>query len=99
MTSEYGNVQVKDFTHSWRNGLAFCALLHRFFPEMVDFASLKEENAHQNVELALNICPKVGINRLMDPEDIVVLANLDRLSMITQISEFYNILRSKTPKM
>lgn len=32
---------------------------------MVDYTSLKEENAHQNVELALNLCSKVGINRLV----------------------------------
>merc|ERR1711974_146699 len=31
-TREYDNVRIENFTSSWENGLAFCALIHHFFP-------------------------------------------------------------------
>merc|ERR1712077_30855 len=40
-TREYDNVNIQDFTNSWADGLAFCALIHNFFPNAFDFRSLK----------------------------------------------------------
>merc|ERR1712066_739043 len=40
-TREYDNVNICDFTQSWSNGLAFCALIHNFFPNAFDYNALK----------------------------------------------------------
>jgi len=51
-TREYENVKIENFTNSWSNGLAFCALIHHFFPQAFDFSKLSGENRKQNFELA-----------------------------------------------
>ena len=48
-TKEYDNVNITNFTSSWVNGLAFCALIHHFLPEKLDFHSLSEENNLDNL--------------------------------------------------
>merc|ERR1712038_1923422 len=54
-TREYDDVNIMDFTQSWANGLAFCALIHNFFPQSFDFKSLKTDTAadrRRNFDLA-----------------------------------------------
>merc|ERR1711936_142818 len=54
-TREYDEVDIRDFTQSWANGLAFCALIHNFFPQSFDFKGLKTDTAadrRRNFEIA-----------------------------------------------
>ena len=46
-------VNITDFSKSWRNGIGFCALVHRYRPDAIDFASLDPKNGMANMELAL----------------------------------------------
>ena len=51
-------VAIEDFQASWRDGLAFCALVHRFRPGAFDFASLQPDNADANLKLAFATAEK-----------------------------------------
>ena len=72
MTKDYPGVEIKNFSTSWANGLAFCALIHRFNPGEFDFAALKPENRRENFELAFTTGNKVrNIPLLLDTNDMV----------------------------
>jgi hypothetical protein len=51
-TKDYSNVRITNFSSSWSDGLAFCALIHSFLPDSFDFNKLNSKNRFQNFELA-----------------------------------------------
>ncbi|RWS20307.1 smoothelin-like protein [Leptotrombidium deliense] len=51
-TSENPNVAITNFSSSWADGLAFCALIHHFYPDAFDFKALDAKNRRKNFEHA-----------------------------------------------
>ncbi|KAF6775436.1 hypothetical protein AHF37_05047 [Paragonimus kellicotti] len=98
-TAGYRFVDVQNFTTSWRDGLAFNALIHKHRPDLVDFDSLSPDTPLQNLESAfLTAEKKLGITRLFDPEDIYV-EHPDEKSILTYVVTYYHYfskLRSET---
>lgn len=76
MTEEYENVSINNFSSSWSNGLAFCALIHHFMPDSFDYSVLSGENRRENFELAFRIAEdKAGIVSLLDVDDMIEMGN------------------------
>nr|XP_048688824.1 spectrin beta chain, non-erythrocytic 4 isoform X1 [Caretta caretta] len=89
-TSGYPEVNIQNFTTSWRDGLAFNALIHRHRPEIVDFSKLTKSNATYNLQQAFNVAEQqLGLTKLLDPED-VNMENPDEKSIITYVVSFYH---------
>jgi len=89
-------VNVTNFSTCWGDGLALCALVHSAHPELIgDFDSLKPENRKENVTLALDSAEKFGIEKWMDTEDICAFTKTDPNSMMTYLSQFYNVYSGK----
>ncbi len=73
------------------DGLALCALIHHFHPNLVDFKSLRAQNKTQNITIGIQAASKLGVPQLLDVEDF----GLEKLSMVTYISEIYKHLDKK----
>uniref|UniRef100_A0A8C3WJ18 EH domain binding protein 1 like 1 n=1 Tax=Catagonus wagneri TaxID=51154 RepID=A0A8C3WJ18_9CETA len=87
VTTGYRGVRITNFTTSWRNGLAFCAILHRFYPDKIDFASLDPLNVKQNNKQAFDGFAALGVSRLLEPADMVLLAVPDKLIVMTYLCQ------------
>ncbi|XP_057214249.1 alpha-actinin-2-like isoform X2 [Triplophysa rosa] len=90
-TAPYRNVNVQNFHCSWKDGLAFCALIHRHRPDLIDYAKLKKDDALGNLNLALELAEKhLDIPKMLDPEDIINTPKPDERAIMTYVSCFYH---------
>ncbi|XP_051763752.1 nascent polypeptide-associated complex subunit alpha, muscle-specific form isoform X10 [Ctenopharyngodon idella] len=87
ITKNYKGVKITNFSTSWRNGLAFCAILHHFHPEIIDFDALEPHNIKQNNKNAFDGFASLGISRLLEPSDMVLLSVPDRLIVMTYLCQ------------
>ncbi|XP_073334980.1 EH domain-binding protein 1-like protein 1 [Pagrus major] len=87
ITNGYRGVKVTNFSTSWRNGLAFCAILHHFHPEKIDFDQLDSHDIKLNNKKAFDGFEALGISRLLEPSDMVLLSVPDRLIVMTYLSQ------------
>uniref|UniRef100_A0A8D2ZL33 EH domain binding protein 1 like 1 n=1 Tax=Scophthalmus maximus TaxID=52904 RepID=A0A8D2ZL33_SCOMX len=87
ITSRYQGVKVTNFSTSWRNGLAFCAILHHFHPDKIDFDQLDPHDIKLNNKKAFGGFEALGISRLLEPSDMVLLSVPDRLIVMTYLSQ------------
>ncbi|XP_062341939.1 spectrin family protein isoform X2 [Osmerus eperlanus] len=89
-TAGYPNVNVHNFTTSWRDGLAFNAIVHKHRSDLIEFDTLKRSNAHYNLQNAFNVAEKeLGVTKLLDPEDVNV-DQPDEKSIITYVATYYH---------
>lgn len=90
-TAGYRDVSVKDFTFSFADGLALCALIHRHRPDLLDFNALDKAQKSKNVELAFSIAEKhLGIPRLLDVEDLADIPKPDERSVMTYVAQYFH---------
>ncbi|XP_054846399.1 EH domain-binding protein 1-like protein 1 isoform X2 [Eublepharis macularius] len=87
VTAGYRGIRLTNFTTSWRNGLAFCAILHHFHPEKITYEALDPLDIKQNNKLAFDGFASLGISRVMDPADMVFLTVPDRLIVMTYLCQ------------
>merc|ERR1719499_657395 len=90
-TAPYKNVNVQNFHLSWRDGLAFCALIHRHRPDLLDYSKLSKDNPLDNLNLAFDIAEKyLDIPRMLDAEDLLTNEKPDERQIMTYVSCYYH---------
>ncbi|XP_059124742.1 LOW QUALITY PROTEIN: F-actin-monooxygenase MICAL2 [Peromyscus eremicus] len=93
-TEGYQHVHVTDLTTSWRSGLALCAIIHRFRPELINFDSLNEDDAVENNQLAFDVAKReFGILPVTTGKEMASTQEPDKLSMVMYLSKFYELFR------
>ncbi|RXM33487.1 Smoothelin [Acipenser ruthenus] len=95
-TRGYEHVDIQNFSSSWSDGMAFCALVHNFFPESFDYMALNPQNRRKNFEVAFtNAETLADCPQLLDVEDMVRMREPDWKCVYTYIQEFYRGLVQK----
>ncbi|KAF7864354.1 uncharacterized protein EAF02_010322 [Botrytis sinoallii] len=90
-TACYEEVDVRNFTDSWNDGLAFCALLDIHRPDLIDYDTLDKDDHRGNMQLAFDIATKeIGIPALLDVEDVCDVAKPDERSLMTYIAYWFH---------
>jgi len=89
-TDGYKGVRVQDFHLSWKDGLAFCALIHKHHPELIDFDKLRKDKPLENLNYAFDVADKhLDIPKMLDAQDIVDAVKPDERSIMTYVVAFY----------
>ncbi|XP_071619792.1 smoothelin isoform X3 [Heliangelus exortis] len=95
-TRGYEHVDIQNFSSSWSDGMAFCALVHNFFPDAFDYSQLTPQNRRHNFEVAFSSAEKhADCPQLLDVEDMVRMREPDWKCVYTYIQEFYRCLVQK----
>ncbi|XP_070775936.1 alpha-actinin-1 isoform X9 [Enoplosus armatus] len=90
-TAPYKNVNIQNFHISWKDGLGFCALIHRHRPELIDYGKLRKDDPMTNLNTAFDVAEKyLDIPKMLDAEDIVGTARPDEKAIMTYVSSFYH---------
>uniref|UniRef100_A0A8C7UVT7 Dystonin n=1 Tax=Oncorhynchus mykiss TaxID=8022 RepID=A0A8C7UVT7_ONCMY len=90
MTEGYVGVRCDNFTSSWRDGRLFNAIIHKYRPDLVDMARVSAQTSRSNLEQAFGVAERLGVARLLDPEDVDVQTP-DEKSVITYVSTLYDV--------
>ncbi|XP_063145116.1 nesprin-2 [Candoia aspera] len=91
---KHGSISVADFKSSWRNGLAFLAIIHALRPGLVDVEKAKERSNRENLKEAFQIAEKeLNIPQLLEPEDVDVISP-DEKSIMTYVAQFLRYFKS-----
>ncbi len=90
-TEKYPGVHINDLTLSFRDGLAFSAIVHRNRPELIEWKTIKELKSRERLENVFNVLEKeYNVTKLLEPEDVDTHIP-DEKSMITYLSYIYNV--------
>ncbi|XP_077397256.1 smoothelin, like [Festucalex cinctus] len=94
-TVGYQHIDIQNFSSSWSDGMAFCALVHSFFPTEFEYESLSPANRKQNFELAFGTAElKAGCDRLIEVDDMMIMGRKpDPMCVFTYVQSLYNHLR------
>uniref|UniRef100_M4BDW9 Uncharacterized protein n=1 Tax=Hyaloperonospora arabidopsidis (strain Emoy2) TaxID=559515 RepID=M4BDW9_HYAAE len=97
--ADYPSVVVKNFSSSWADGMAFCALIHRYAPTLIDFSSMDPKDPQTNVKLAFDIArEKLRIPQLLEVENVAGQAKPDEKSITTYVSLLFKEFASGVQK-
>ncbi|XP_020716644.1 EH domain-binding protein 1 isoform X3 [Ceratitis capitata] len=87
VTKDYPTVKVTNLTTSWRNGIAFCAIIHHFEPDLIDMTKLSAHDVVGNCRTAFDAAESLGIPRVIEPRDMSLLAVPDKLAVMTYLHQ------------
>lgn len=89
------NVKIENFTSSWANGMAFCALIHYFFPQAFDFSKIEATNRRQNYDIAFKTGERyAGIPDFLTADDMEAMVadqRLDPKMIFSYVQEVYRM--------
>ncbi|XP_063236489.1 F-actin-monooxygenase Mical isoform X2 [Bacillus rossius redtenbacheri] len=94
----YEGVRVDDVEGSFRSGVALCAVIHRYRPDLVDFHALDPADVAGNNQLAFDLLEhELGIPPVMTGQEMADCKVPDKLTMLSYLSQIYDTFRGEIP--
>ncbi|XP_063769116.1 cytospin-A [Pseudophryne corroboree] len=88
-TEGYQNIDITNFSSSWNDGLAFCALLHTYLPAHIPYQELSNQDKRRNFSLAFQAAESVGIKSTLDINEMVRTERPDWQCLMTYVTSIY----------
>uniref|UniRef100_A0A8C4T3C5 Cytospin-A n=1 Tax=Erpetoichthys calabaricus TaxID=27687 RepID=A0A8C4T3C5_ERPCA len=88
-TEGYQNIDITNFSSSWNDGLAFCAVLHTYLPAHIPYHELNNQDKRRNFTLAFQAAESVGIKSTLDINEMVRTERPDWQSVMTYVTAVY----------
>lgn len=88
-TEGYQNIDITNFSSSWNDGLAFCAILHTYLPAHIPYQELNNQDKRRNFTLAFQAAESVGIKSTLDINEMVRTERPDWQSVMTYLTAIY----------
>uniref|UniRef100_A0A3Q1GQS6 Cytospin-A n=1 Tax=Acanthochromis polyacanthus TaxID=80966 RepID=A0A3Q1GQS6_9TELE len=88
-TEGYQNIDITNFSSSWNDGLAFCAVLHTYLPAHIPYQELTSQDKRRNFTLAFQAAESVGIKCTLDINEMVHTERPDWQSVMTYVTAIY----------
>ncbi|KAL9984731.1 hypothetical protein ACROYT_G007062 [Oculina patagonica] len=97
-TKKYKNVKINDMSTSWRNGLGFCAIIHRYRPDLIDYPSLSPKDHLANNQLAFDVAEEhLGIPPQISASEMAMKEVPDTLMIVSYVSQYHEVFKNETP--
>jgi hypothetical protein len=89
----YG-IRIEDFNKSWKDGLAFCAIIHRFRYELIGHTSLNENTSNRNFSLLFDVMEtKLGFSTKFNKEDLIKNGTSPKIILVI-LDKLYNVFKN-----
>ncbi|KAK7904798.1 hypothetical protein WMY93_017405 [Mugilogobius chulae] len=88
-TQGYKNIDITNFSSSWADGLAFCAIYHTYLPSHIPYNSLSPENKRENLSLAFKTGESVGIEPTLTLEEMLRVGGPDWQRVLSYVENVY----------
>jgi len=88
-TAGYVDVDITNFSSSWNDGMAFCAMLHTYMPERIPYGSLKASEKRRNFTIAFEAAEAVGIHNCLNLTEMVSIERPDWQQIMTYVTNIY----------
>ncbi|XP_034294418.1 cytospin-A isoform X2 [Pantherophis guttatus] len=88
-TEGYENIDITNFSSSWNDGLAFCAVLHTYLPAHIPYQELNSQDKRRNFTLAFQAAESVGIKSTLDINEMVRTERPDWQNVMLYVTAIY----------
>ncbi|XP_008561484.1 PREDICTED: cytospin-B-like, partial [Galeopterus variegatus] len=88
-TEGYANIDITNFSSSWSDGLAFCALLHAYLPAHIPYQELNGQEKERNLSMAFEAAESVGIRPSLELSEMLYTDRPDWQSVMQYVAQIY----------
>ncbi|XP_035896026.1 cytospin-A isoform X5 [Anopheles stephensi] len=88
-TVGYRNIDITNFSSSWNDGLALCAIMHSYLPDRIPYDKLNQNDKRRNFSLAFTAAESVGIQTSLSIDEMCLQERPDWQQVMGYVTAIY----------